>query len=356
MGLMRLTFINIKRQLKNPFVIIITLLMPVVMLLIMNGGKGEGRDKIGAIGIVDKSNSIYSQEIIGELEKSYNITLIGDAEENLNLIRDNKVGAIYVIDSNFKEVLEQGNSPEVKCYSNGTSNGIILADEIITTYINNVVQESISEGLSTKSIKTIVNNEKVTDKSSYIMIVLMLCYFMMIGGSIISEEIIKLKEQNVLRRTIATANSDRAILGSLFMSSFIIQGALCSLGLLILISVLKPENANIAQGILAVVLGSLITTSLIVAVTRWIKNKTLASLAIVVIGLIAFVASMMQWGMDSIENVPIFIEGLSIISPFTWLLRIIDTGSIIMPCLVLILMSVVFFTAGSFRLRDFVKE
>ena len=356
MGLIRLTFINIKRQLKNPFVIIITLLMPVVMLLIINGGKGEGSDKIGTIGIVDKSNSIYSQEIISELEENYNITLTGEAEDNFNLIRDNEVGAIYVIDNSFSESLEYGKIPEVKCYSNGTGNGLILADEIITSYISKIAQENISEGLSTRAVKTIINNEKIEDKSEYIMIVLMLCYFMMIGGSIISEEIIKLKEQNVLRRTIATANSDRAILGSLFMSSFIIQAVLCSLGLVILIAVLKPENANVGQGILAVVLGSLITTSLIVAVTRWIKNKTLASLAIVVIGLIAFVTSMMQWGMDSVENIPIFIEGLSIISPFTWLLKVIDTGNIFMPCLVLILMSVVFFTAGSFRLRDFVKE
>lgn len=355
MGLIRLTFINIKRQLKNPFVIIMTLLMPVAMLLIMNGGNGEGRDKIGTIGIVDKSNSIYSQDVISELEESYNITLTGEAEDNLNLIRDNKVGAIYVIDSNFSEFLESGKIPEVKCYSNGTSNGTILADEIITSYINKVVQESISEGLSTRAVKTIVNNEKTVDKSDYIMIVLMLCYFMMIGGSIISEEIIKLKEQNVLRRTIATANSDRAILGSLFMASFIIQAVLCSLGLVILIAILKPENANVAQGILAVILGSLITTSLIVAVTRWIKNKTLASLAVVVIGLIAFVAATMQRGMDWVENTPIFIEGLAMISPFTWLLKIVDTGNIVMPSLVIILMSAVLFTAGSFRLRDFVK-
>lgn len=356
MGLIRLTFINIKRQLKNPFVIIITLLMPVAMLLLMNGGKGQGSDKIGTIGIVDKNNSIYSQGIISKLKESYNITLIGEAEDNFNLIRDNKVGVIYVIDSDFSEVLESGNMPEVECYSNGTGNGSILANEIITSYINKIVQENISEGLSTRTVKTIVNNEKIEDKSSYIMIVLMLCYFMMIGGSIISDEIIKLKEQNVLRRTIATANSDRDILGSLFMSSFIIQGVLCSLGLLILIAVLKPENANIGQGILAVVLGSLITTSLIVAVTRWIKDKTLASLAIVVIGLIGFVAAMMKWGMDSIENVPIFIQGLSIVSPFTWLLKIVDTGSILIPSLVIILMSAVFFTAGSFRLRDFVKD
>lgn len=356
MGLIRLTFINIKRQLKNPFVIIITLLMPVAMLLIMNGGNGKGSDKIGTIAIVDKSNSIYSQEIISELEENYNITLTGEVEENLNLIRDNEVGAIYVIDSDFNKLIEEGKIPEVKCYSNETSNGTILANEIITSYINKVVQENISGGLSTRAIKTIVNNEKITDKSNYIMIVLMLCYFMMIGGSIISEEIIKLKEQNVLRRTIATANSDRAILGSLFMSSFIIQGVLCSLGLVILIAILKPENANIGLGILAVILGSLITTSFIVAVTRWIKNKTLASLAIVVIGLIAFVTATMQWGMDWVENVPIFIEGLAMISPFTWILKIVDTGNILMPCLVIILMSAVFFTAGSFRLRDFVKD
>lgn len=357
MELIRLTFINIKRQLKNPFIIIITLLMPVAMLLLMNGSKGAGNDKIGTIGIIDKSNSSYSQGVINELEERYNISLLsGEAEDNLNLIRDNKVGAIYVIDSNFKDLLDRGEMPEVKCYSNGDVNGVILADEAITNYTNTILQENISQGLSTKSVKTIVNNEKVSDNSNYIMIVLMLCYFMMIGGSIILEEIIKLKEQKVLRRTIATGNSDKVILGGLFMSSFIIQGVLCSIGLLILIAILKPENVNIGGGILAIILASLITTSIIVAVTRWIKNKTLASLSMVIIGLISFTTAMLKWGMDSIENVPKVIDGLSILSPFTWLLKIIDTGSIIVPTLVIILMSIVLFTAGSFRLRDFVKD
>lgn len=56
------------------------------------------------------------------------------------------------------------------------------------------------------------------------------------------------------------------------------------------------------------------------------------------------------------KNIPVSLSRMSIISPFTWLLKIINTNEIIVPTLIIVLMSLVFFTAGSFRLRQFVKE
>ena len=57
-----------------------------------------------------------------------------------------------------------------------------------------------------------------------------------------------------------------------------------------------------------------------------------------------------------ISNVPEIITKLTLISPFYWLMQIADEGQILVGIVVLILTSAVFFTAGSFRLRDFVKE
>ena len=56
------------------------------------------------------------------------------------------------------------------------------------------------------------------------------------------------------------------------------------------------------------------------------------------------------------ENVPEIVNKISLVSPFTWLLKIIETGNALVPTIVIILMSAVFFTAGSFKLRDFVKD
>lgn len=354
MRLVRLVLINIRRQLKNPAMLGMTLIFPIVMLLIINsGGLSEG----GNIGIIDKSNTKYSNEIIERLSEKYSIDkLEGSAEDNYNLLRENKLGVIYVIDSDLKESLDKGEVPKIKGYRTEATSGVIMAEDIITKYISNILKEEVSRGLSENSTIAVINDEEVPKKDNYKMTVLMICYFMMIGGSIITGEVIKLKQEKVLRRTIATGNSDITILGSIFVSSFIIQGILSTAAFIILTFLLKIPKENIPQGILIIFLGSLITTAIIVAVSRWIKNVTLASLATVIIGITSFGIGFFGAELDSFENIPTIITRISVLSPFTWLLKIINTNEIIIPVLIILLMSIAFLTAGSFRLREFVKE
>jgi ABC-2 type transport system permease protein len=89
MGLIRLTLINIKRHLKNPFMLIVTLLLPIGMIVFLsNGGGSEG---IGTIGIIDNSMSQYSTEIIDKLNEKYSVQIVnGTIEDNMNLLRENK--------------------------------------------------------------------------------------------------------------------------------------------------------------------------------------------------------------------------------------------------------------------------
>ena len=113
---------------------------------------------------------------------------------------------------------------------------------------------------------------------------------------------------------------------------------------------------NILSTILVIVLCSLISTTIVVCVTRWLKNPIITSLATVIFGLLCFGISMVSMNLDSFENVPKIIEKLSIISPFTWMIKIAQNNQYIVPSIVIIFMSLVFFTAGSFRLRDYAKE
>lgn len=355
MRLIRLVLINMKRQLKSPFMLLMTLIFPVVMILVINGG-GLSHGS-GSIGIINRSNSNHSTEVIEKLSEEYSInTLDGQVEDNFDLLRENKLGAIYVIEDNFQDLLDNGELPKIQCYSTEAASGSIMAEDIITNYVSGVVEEEVSAGLSTNSTTAVIVDEEVDSKEDYKMTILLICYFMMIGGSVIAGEIIKLREQKVLKRTIATSNSDITILGSLFISSFIIQGVLSCSAFIILTLVLKLPNNNIPQGILIIFLSSLVTTSIIVAVTRWIRNVTLASLSTVVFGIAAFGMGIFGSELDSFDNVPEIISRISVISPFTWLLRIINTGKIIIPILIIFLMSIMLFTAGSFRLREFVKE
>lgn len=363
MRLMRLTLINMKRQLKNPVFLLLSLVMPMVMMMTSNGGNSKGENTIiGSIGIIDNSNSAYSAKLTESLSKRYNITnMVGENEktsENVRkLIMDDKLTVVYEIPEDFQETMERGQVPEIKGYKTEATTGTIIAEDIITNYINNQIQESLSEGLSTNAIVTEITTTS-KDKSTGVAAsrALMLCYFMFMGGSAITEELIKLKSQKVLRRTISTANTDKQVLGSLFLSSFFLQGMLSSAGFIFLKVFLNLENCNLPLIIFVLFLGSLISTAVIVAATRWIKNPMLASLFVVIYGLVNFGLGTFGAATNFIENVPAVLINLGLTSPFAWLSKILNEGEILIPTLVIILMSLVFFTAGSFRLRDFAKE
>ena len=355
MRLVRLVMINIKRQMKNPLTLLLTLIMPIVIILAINSGGFAGIS--GDIGIIDNSKSEYSVELIEKLSEKYYVEVLqGEVETQFNLLREKKLGAIYVIEDNFEEKLNEGLAPNIKSYQTESTNGSIMAVNIINNYISKIIEEDISSGLSTNSIVAVIDDKDFVDKNNYEMTIIMICYCMLLGGAIIVEEILKLKSQNVLKRTIATSNTDFAILGSLFVSSFIIQGGLCSLAFIILQFLIDIPNSNIIQGALVIFLGSLISTSIIVAVTRWVKNEKLASILNISIGLITFGVAMLSSKFAEFENVPEIVNKISLVSPFTWLLKIIETGNALVPTIVIILMSAVFFTAGSFKLRDFVKD
>lgn len=356
MRLIRLTIINLRRSLKNPAILMMTFFLPMVVLFGVVGPSSK-ESSLGKIGILDKSSGKYSKDLINDLSEKYSIEeLDGEAEDKYNDLRDKKLGAIYVIDEDFEEKIDNGEVPKIKTYINEAGMGAVVADNIIADHINKLLKEGINDGLSTNTVKSVIVDNFEVNKADYVLTVLMICYFMMIGGSILTDDIIKLKAQKVLRRTISTGNSDKVILGSLYLSAFILQSVISSITLILAINIFKIENYNLGEGILVIILSSLVTTSLIIAATRWLKNQTISSLAIVVFGLLSFGVAMLGSGLQEFDNVPQIINSLSIISPFSWMVQIINEGKIVVPIVVIILMSIVFFTAGSFRLRDYAKE
>lgn len=355
MRLINLTMVNIKRYMKNPMILIMTFVFPVAMLIGMFGtGANSSNAKIGVVNL-DKSE--YSNALVEKLSEAYDVREYeGTPQENYEDINDNKIGALYVIDKGFEAKIQGGEVPVVDVYKQEASAGAIIAEDTIDKFIKGKLQEGVTEGLSENYIETIIEIDRSKDKSDFTMSVLMICYFMLIGSSMITQDIIKLKTDRVLKRTICTGNSDIEVLGGMFGATFVLQTLLSSMAYVVIAPILKIQNANMGIAILSIALTSLVSTSIVVAATRWLKNQILANLGVVLFGLISFGLGMINIELSMFENVPVAITRLSVLSPFNWLIKILNDGEFIAPIIVILLMSGVFFTAGSFKLREFVKE
>lgn len=353
MRLLELTFVNLKRYIKNPIILIIIFILPIAAMISIFS---SDENKYKTIEIINNDKSLLSQELIDELSKDFNITIIdGDVENYFDGLRENKFGAIYVIEKGFAEKIENKEVPKIKAYIKEEVNGLLVAQNTIDEFIKENIKDEIKEGLSTNYIETVVKYEN-SSKEENAMTIVMICYFILLGSSIISDDIVKLKKQKVLKRTIATGNSDMCILGSMLLAAFIVQSILSVVALIFISKFADINDLSIINAIIAIVLTSLLSTALIIFSSRWIKNPQMISFISVIYGIFSFGFGMVSIDFNSFTNISIIVEGIAIMSPFYWINKISLDGEYIIPIIVVVLMSLAFFTAGSFKLRDLIKE
>jgi ABC-2 type transport system permease protein len=343
-----------KQYLKNPMILIMGFIFPTVLLL---GILGFGNDSEQKIGVINKDNSEISIKLIDKLSVEYDVkNYTGTLQDNIDALRENEVGAIYVIDEDFSRLIQESKNPIISAYKKEAQAGAINAESIIETFIKSNLEEKTEVGLSENYIETVIEKDASSDNEEFLAALLMICYFMLLDSSFIVDNILKLKAAKVLKRSIVTPNSDKQILGGIFLASFLIQVILSSLAFIIVNAVIPIQNVNYPLSFLVIMLCSLVCTSIVIAATRWLKNPTLASFAVMLMAIASIGLAFIGMDVVEVSNIPEALNRLIVISPFYWLMKIADGGQILMGIVVLVLTSAVFFTAGSFRLRDFVKE
>ena len=162
MRLIQLTIVQMKQYLKNPMILIMGFIFPTAILLGIFGF-GNGSDQ--KIGVINKDNSEISINLIDKLSEEYNVKEYkGTLEDNINALRDNEVGAIYVIDENFSQILQERKIPKISAYKKEEQAGSIEAENIIDTFVKGNLEEKTEVGLSNNYIETIIEKEEKSDK------------------------------------------------------------------------------------------------------------------------------------------------------------------------------------------------
>lgn len=345
MKFFRLTFINIKRYLKNPSVILISCILPIFMLLLLTFNI---EDENPSIAIINNDKTEYSKELCKELKKGFGkIEYSTDLNTYIKKLKNSEIGAICVIDSEFGENLSCGNIPKVKVYILKETNGSIYIENIVNNYIEGIIDEEEN------CVKTVIKEEKSNEEYKYIMIMILICYFILIGSSLISEDVLKMKNQNILKRSLSIGNKDFIILGSILLAAFLVQSTLSIVSFMSVYIFSNIKLYSILNVIISLLLSTLLSTSIIIFTIRWIKKNKLYSVVIILYSIISMFIAIINYDLSSFEKYSRIIDKVSVLSPFTWIVNILCDKDILLSSIIVILMSVVFFTAGNFKLREF---
>ncbi len=350
-----LTWVNIKRLIKNPNIILMLIVLPGIMVgAIFANNMGSDKDKKPTIAILDEDKSEKSNELIDKLKEFYKVNLYTDEnkEESYKKVEDGTIGELYHIEKGFQDKINAKEHVNIKVVNTGENSGSIAARNKIEDFI----KLSITGKEPGHAVKSIIEVNAKENNVMYVVMILMMCYFMVLSSANIGEDIIKLKKQNIIKRSITTANKDYEILGSMLLAIFFIQTISTSLVFIAFYKIMGIKVDIFSNSILVIVLCSLFSTSLVLAAVRWLKNAAVSELLIVVYGLITYVLSMTTMNLGFMGEVPKSLENLSKLSPFYWMGNILNSNNVILSIFIIILMAACFFTAGTFRLKDFAKE
>lgn len=344
MNFIYLTLINIKRYFRNPMYIIVAFLTPLLMIIPI---KMENENTIYSVGIIDKDNSLSSKLLIEKINNVYDTKICTkDLEDNIDYIKKNELGALIVIESGFEEKIKNGKIPIIKEYKSKDAKGVLTLEDIIKTFIKGEEKNINLE------LKTIVEDSE--DNSGKILIIL-LCYILLIMSSFITRDMIEMKTSKVMKRNISTINSDKEIIGSILFSSFILHVTSIIFSLIIGKVVFKIPNIPTRKAVLSVILIGIFTIALSIAVSRWINNCAVGNVITLMVALVSLALGITALVGETYITFPDIFLTFQVISPIYWVNEIISNGMLFKGTLIILLMSLVLFTLGDFKLKDFME-
>ena len=342
MNFIYLTFINIKRYFRNPIHIIVTFLTPILMIIPIKMGN---ENTIYSVGIVDKDESLSSKLLIEKINNVYDTKICTkDLEDNISYIKKNELGALIVIESGFEEKIKNGKTPIIKEYKSEDAKGVLTLEDIIKTFIK--------EETKNIKIKTIIEN---TEDDSGKILVLLLCYMLLIMSSFITRDMIEMKTSKVMKRNVSTINSDKEIIGSILFSAFILHVTSIIFSLIIGKLVFKIPNIFMGKAILSVILMGIFAIALSMAVSRWVNNCGVGNVITLMVALVSLALGITAFLGETYITFPDIFLTFQVISPIYWVNEIISNGMIFKGTLIILLMSLVLFTFGDFKLKDFIE-
>ena len=342
MNFIYLTFINIKRYFRNPMYIIVAFLTPLLMIIPI---KMENENTIYSVGIIDKDNSLSSKLLIEKINNVYDTKICTkDLEDNISYIKKNELGALIVIESGFEEKIKNGKIPIIKEYKSKDAKGVLTLEDIIKTFIKGETKNI--------KIKTIIEN---TEDNSGKILVILLCYILLIMSSFITRDMIEMKTSKVMKRNVSTINSDKEIIGSILFSAFILHVTSIIFSLIIGKVVFKIPNIFMGKAILSVILMGIFAIALSMAVSRWVNNCGVGNVITLMVALVSLALGITAFLGETYITFPNIFLTFQIISPIYWVNEIISNGMIFKGTLIILLMSLVLFTLGDFKLKDFME-
>lgn len=193
---------NLKRMLLNKANLLGVFLIPLIVISVVcfiasPTSNNFNKSKLGYVDLTKDDNSKY---LINSLSSKYDLKELSESQL-LEGIKANKASFGIVINSS---------EPYVTIYKNPKANDTMLRNDI-NLYMNSKDSTPLLN----------ITEKNSTTTNPYTLIISLIINFCLFSSIAVAQEMHHLKEKKLLRRLFSTQNSEREIIGSIFICFFV---------------------------------------------------------------------------------------------------------------------------------------
>ena len=280
------------------------------------------------------------------IEKNYKPSFETSLDKAKDRLDTGDISIIYEIPDSYVQKLVKGQKEEIKIYVRKANN----RSQLFEILKSNGIYEENKLKLDYVNYFDLQENEENTSFSSLTIMNLMIIYILL-NTSSVSGDLSLSRENKMIKRMLLSPNKSLSITSSFLLSHFLVLSTLNILVILMYKKIYGFNQTELVSFIISILLMTLFTISLGISIFRIFKNKIFFGIAGVVIPML--IIGMTLAG-DVMENA--IVKKISYLSPLTWVFEIITKQVLFPNIFIVILMSLVLLTMGSYRLEKYVKN
>lgn len=365
MKFLYMVLVNCKRYFKDIKSIAFMFMLPIVVVLLINSisdPKSNYKNLNLKVAVINLDNGGLGAKLV---EKAKAPSVYNNKEKALEDLKNYNLIALYEIPENFTEEISNNRKPIINSYKLEQGNAAQIFEVQIEQQVNQLFKTEMlkknniikdENNLGQNFVKLQYNMEKKTIPAGDFMPIILIMFFLISFSSNITADLLNLRKGRILERFCSTSNRGYEIMGSIYLSMIIAQIIMYTASFITMKVLFKIQFHNFGILILNIALMSMISISLAIMVNRIFKEQ---GVGVVVINLISIIMFFLYCAGDMAGNSTkvskIFIT-LSKFTPFYWSLQSIEKSVLYPNAFVLILIALVFFSAGSIKYSNFAKE
>lgn len=345
---------NAKRLLKRPLVLVMSVILPLFLIIVLfSKDGGPSNAGVTPIAIVYENYGEYEIKLKDTLGDKAVLYPIEKYDEAISSLKKNELISVIVLDKNFSSDIKNSFKPQIRSIKTADGGGAMLLENAVENFINNSIKEINNIPVDNVEINVTRYNREVTPDIA--ISIAFLGYFLLLSTTDICKDILNLRKTKVLKRTLSTANSNITILAGIFLSTFIVFVILGAISVFLAHILLKIPMEYYFVNFMLTVAMAFLALAFTIFTTRLFNNEILVMMSLVLLAIGTFLPGIMTFTGIIYGTASTSLTNIAQFTPFYWILDGVYNQQLFPNMFIILLIGLVLFTAGSFKLNKYVE-